>query len=82
MTTRHEAQGNSRGVPVGGFPAAGGIAKVQRHDPPQHGHHACVPHHGRRRGPALLHKALWRIVKNSFNMVSVDGDNSSTNETW
>ena len=52
----------------------------QRHDRPQHGHHAGLLHHRCRRLPILLEKALKTVVPGTYNQMSVDLD-TSTNDT-
>ena len=61
-------------------PAAWRDRQGQRHDCPQHGHHAGVLHHRCCRQPELLQKALRAVVPTTYNQMSVDLD-TSTNDT-
>ena len=51
-----------------------------RHDHAQHGHHALLPGHRRRRGSRMAQAVFREAVDGSFNAITVDGD-TSTNDT-
>ena len=58
----------------------GGMAKGSGHDPSKYVHHAGVYHHRCGNRKDTLQKALSEDVRDTYNMISVDGD-TSTNDT-